>query len=57
MEFLAGSLLELITETSTNLPPDVRARTRMFANQCLPLLERLVLAIPAIRLFFAFWSR
>ncbi len=24
MEFLAGSLLELITQTSTNLPPDVR---------------------------------
>ena len=25
MEFLGGSLLELITQTSTNLPPDVRA--------------------------------
>src|SRR5882724_3705782 len=25
MEFLAESLLELITQTSTNLPPDVRA--------------------------------
>src|SRR3984893_628468 len=25
MQFLSGSLLELITETSTNLPPDVRA--------------------------------
>src|ERR1035437_5884712 len=25
MEFLATSLLELITQTSTNLPPDVRA--------------------------------
>ncbi len=25
MEFLAGSLLELIVQTSTNLPPDVRA--------------------------------
>ena len=25
MEFLAGSLLELITQTSVNLPPDVRA--------------------------------
>jgi len=25
MEFLSGSLLELITQTSTNLPPDVRA--------------------------------
>ena len=26
MEFLASSLLELITQTSTNLPPDVRAQ-------------------------------
>ena len=25
MQFLPGSLLELITQTSTNLPPDVRA--------------------------------
>ena len=25
MEFLASSLLELITQTATNLPPDVRA--------------------------------
>src|ERR1700692_3593244 len=25
MQFLANSLLELITQTSTNLPPDVRA--------------------------------
>src|SRR5206468_10087457 len=25
MEFLSSSLLELITQTSTNLPPDVRA--------------------------------
>src|SRR5512146_1521259 len=25
MQFLASSLLELITQTSTNLPPDVRA--------------------------------
>src|ERR1019366_7883167 len=25
MEFLANSLVELITQTSTNLPPDVRA--------------------------------
>lgn len=28
MEFLAASLLELITQTSTNLPPDVRAAMR-----------------------------
>ena len=25
MEFLTNSLIELITQTSTNLPPDVRA--------------------------------
>jgi fumarate hydratase class I len=31
MEFLAGSLLELIIETSTNLPPDVRAAMSMTA--------------------------
>jgi fumarate hydratase, class I len=29
MEFLANSLLELITQTSTNLPPDVRAAMSM----------------------------
>jgi fumarate hydratase, class I len=29
MEFLAASLLELITQTSTNLPPDVRAAMGM----------------------------
>ncbi|MBZ5699468.1 MAG: fumarate hydratase [Acidobacteriia bacterium] len=32
MEFLAGSLLELITQTSTNLPPDVRAAMSNAAN-------------------------
>src|SRR6202171_3046631 len=32
MEFLAGSLLELITQTSTNLPPDVRAAMSIAAN-------------------------
>src|SRR6202163_1495565 len=32
MEFLAGSLLELITQTSTNLPPDVRAAMGMAAG-------------------------
>ena len=32
MQFLSYSLLELITQTSTNLPPDVRARDgRMLA--------------------------
>jgi len=31
MEFLAGSLLELIIQTSTNLPPDVRAAMSMTA--------------------------
>ena len=33
MEFLAASLLELITQTSTNLPPDVRAAMSLAANQ------------------------
>src|SRR5215813_436713 len=32
MEFLAGSLLELITQTSTNLPPDVREAMSLAAN-------------------------
>src|SRR6059058_3511320 len=32
MEFLVNSLLELITQTSTNLPPDVRAAMSMAAN-------------------------
>src|SRR5579864_8399896 len=32
MEFLATSLLELVTETSTNLPPDVRAAMSMAAS-------------------------
>src|SRR5580692_10513210 len=32
MEFLAGSLLELITQTSTNLPPDVRAAMSIAAR-------------------------
>ena len=32
MEFLAGSLLELITQTSTNLPPDVRAAMSLTAG-------------------------
>jgi len=32
MEFLANSLLELITQTSTNLPPDVRAAMSIAAN-------------------------
>src|ERR1700730_7617416 len=31
MEFLAGSLLELITQTSTNLPPDVRQAMSLVA--------------------------
>lgn len=33
MEFLANSLLELITETSTNLPPDVRAAMSLAGAQ------------------------
>ena len=32
MEILANSLLELITQTSTNLPPDVRAAMAMVAE-------------------------
>ena len=36
MEFLASSLLELITQTSTNLPPDVRAAMSIAANQETP---------------------
>src|SRR5579863_7438451 len=36
MEFLAGSLLELITQTSTNLPPDVRAAMNIAANEQTP---------------------
>jgi fumarate hydratase class I len=32
MEFLATSLLELITQTSTNLPPDVRAAMSLVAG-------------------------
>src|ERR1700704_3479061 len=36
MEFLFNSLLELITQTSTNLPPDVRAAMSIAANQETP---------------------
>ena len=36
MEFLANSLLELITQTSTNLPPDVRAAMSLAASQETP---------------------
>src|SRR5712672_2930236 len=36
MEFLAGSLLELITQTSTNLPPDVRAAMSIAAGSETP---------------------
>src|SRR6266849_6216453 len=36
MEFLAGSLLELITQTSTNLPPDVRAAMSIAAKDEMP---------------------
>src|SRR5450631_2798669 len=36
MEFLAGSLLELITQTSTNLPPDVRAAMSIAAKEETP---------------------
>src|ERR1700748_761583 len=36
MEFLANSLLELITQTSTNLPPDVRAAMSLAASEETP---------------------
>src|SRR5215813_3726818 len=36
MEFLSGSLLELITQTSTNLPPDVRAAMSLAAGSETP---------------------
>jgi fumarate hydratase, class I len=36
MDFLAGSLLELITQTSTNLPPDVRAAMSIAAGEETP---------------------
>jgi fumarate hydratase class I len=36
MEFLASSLLELITQTSTNLPPDVRAAMSIAARDETP---------------------
>jgi len=32
MQFLSGSLLELVTQTSTNLPPDVRAAMSITAS-------------------------
>ncbi len=39
MEFLAGSLLELIVETSTNLPPDVRAAMALAAREETPATQ------------------
>src|SRR5260370_42334671 len=39
MEFLAGSLLELITQTSTNLPPDVRAAMSIAADAETPATQ------------------
>jgi fumarate hydratase class I len=36
MEFLASSLLELVVQTSTNLPPDVRAAMSIAANDETP---------------------
>jgi fumarate hydratase class I len=39
MEFLAGSLLELITQTSTNLPPDVRAAMSIAAREETPATQ------------------
>jgi fumarate hydratase class I len=39
MEFLAGSLLELITQTSTNLPPDVRTAMSLTAASETPATQ------------------
>ena len=39
MEFLASSLLELIVQTSTNLPPDVRAAMSIAANNESPATQ------------------
>jgi fumarate hydratase class I len=39
MEFLASSLLELIVQTSTNLPPDVRAAMAIAANAETPATQ------------------
>ena len=39
MEFLTASLLELITQTSTNLPPDVRTAMSLAANQETPATQ------------------
>src|SRR3984957_19709924 len=39
MEFLSGSLLELITQTSTNLPPDVRAGLSLTAGAETPATQ------------------
>src|SRR5437899_420649 len=39
MQFLANSLLELITQTSTNLPPDVRAAMSLAASQETPATQ------------------
>jgi fumarate hydratase class I len=39
MEFLANSLLELITQTATNLPPDVRAAMSLAADSEKPATQ------------------
>src|SRR5580692_8570828 len=36
MQFLSSSLLELITQTSTNLPPDVRAAMQLVSESETP---------------------
>ena len=36
MQFLAESLIELITQTSTNLPPDVRAAMKQATGMEIP---------------------
>ena len=39
MQFLTGSLIELITQTSTNLPPDVRAAMGMALREETPATQ------------------
>ena len=41
MEFLTSSLLELVTQTATNLPPDVRAAMSVAANAETPGTQQL----------------
>ena len=46
MEFLGNSLLELIVQTSTNLPPDVRQEMRFVPVRTLE--EALAASLPSV---------